>query len=283
MKNIKKAVALLLACVLCLCLAACGSGEKETTSSDASDSSAAAGNSSSAASDTSLADVKKSGKLSIATSPDFPPFESLEGDKVVGIEIDLLEMIAKKLGVELEVNQMDFDSVLPGIQSGKFNVGVSGITVTEDRKANADFTDPYFLAAQAIIVMNGSDIKSKADLEGKKVSVQTGTTAEEYCMKNGYDVSAFQANNDALSALTSGKVDAWVVDNQTGIAMSAETNGKTVVLDEAMTTEPYSFAFKKGSTSLVNEINGYIQGWLKDGTIEKIFEKYDIPYVSPEA
>ena len=123
MKNIKKAVALLLACALCLCLAACGSGEKETTSSAAS-----------AGADTSLEDVKKSGKLSIATSPDFPPFESLEGDKVVGIEIDLLEMIAKKLGVELEINQMDFDSVLPGIQSGKFNIGVSGITVPKTEK-----------------------------------------------------------------------------------------------------------------------------------------------------
>lgn len=282
MKNIKKITALLLAAILCFALVACNSDDKDTTSSAAPDSSAA-DSASEAASDTSLEDVKKSGKLSIATSPDFPPFESLEGDKVVGIEIDILEMIAKKLGVELEINQMDFDSVLPGIQSGKFNIGVSGITVTEDRKANADFTDPYFLAAQAIIVMNGSDIKSKADLEGKKVSVQTGTTAEEYCMKNGYEVYAFQANNDALSALTSGKVDAWVVDNQTGIAMSADTDGKTVVLDEAMTTEPYSFAFKKGSTSLVNEINGYIEGWLKDGTIEKIFEKYDIPYVSPEA
>ncbi len=279
MKNFKKITALLIAVILCFALVACNSGNEETSSSAAPDSSSEA----SSSSDTSLEDVKKSGKLTIATSPDFPPFESLDGDKVVGIEIDLLEMIAEKLGVELEINQMDFDSVLPGIQSGKFNVGVSGITVTEDRKENADFTDPYFLAAQAIIVTDGSDIKSKADLEGKKVSVQTGTTAEEYCMKNGYEVFAFQANNDALSALTSGKVDAWVVDNQTGIAMSKETNGKTVVLDEAMTTEPYSFAFKKGSTSLVNEINGYIQGWLKDGTIEKIFEKYDIPYVSPEA
>lgn len=281
MKNTKKVLALILAAVMLLAFAACGSTETETTTAPADESSAA--DDASEAADTSLEDVKKSGKLSIATSPDFPPFESLEGDEVVGIEIDLLNMIAEKLGVELEINQMDFESVLPGVQSGKFNVGVSGITVNEDRKKNADFTDPYFLAAQAIIVMNGSDIKSKADLEGKTVSVQTGTTAEDYCMKNGYKVSAYQANNDALSALTSGKVDAWVVDNQTGIAMSEETNGKTVVLDEAMTTEPYSFAFKKGSTSLVNEINSYIEGWIKDGTIEKIFEKYDIPYVSPEA
>ena len=276
MKNMKKFIALMLACVMCLCFAACGSAEKEPATSAPEDSTPAS-------SDTSLEDVKKSGKLTIATSPDFPPFESLEGDKVVGIEIDLLEMIAEKLGVELEINQMDFDSVLPGIQSGKFNIGVSGITVTEDRKKNADFTIPYFAAAQAIVVLKDSPIKSKADLEGKKVSVQTGTTAEEYCMKNGYEVSAFQANNDALSALTSGKVDAWVIDNETGIQMSETTNGKTVVLDEPMTTEPYSFAFKKGSTSLVNEINSYVEGWLKDGTIEKIFEKYNVKYVAPEA
>ena len=276
MKNMKKFIALMLACVMCLCFAACGSAEKEPATSAPEDSTPASA-------DTSLEDVKKSGKLTIATSPDFPPFESLEGDKVVGIEIDLLEMIAEKLGVELEINQMDFDSVLPGIQSGKFNVGVSGITVTEDRKKNADFTVPYFAAAQAIVVLKDSPIKSKADLEGKKVSVQTGTTAEEYCMKNGYDVSAFQANNDALSALTSGKVDAWVIDNETGIQMSETTNGKTVVLDEPMTTEPYSFAFKKGSTSLVNEINSYVEGWLKDGTIEKIIEKYNVKYVAPEA
>ncbi len=276
MKNMKKFIALMLACVMCLCFAACGSAEKEPATSAPADSTPAS-------SDTSLEDVKKSGKLTIATSPDFPPFESLEGDKVVGIEIDLLEMIAEKLGVELEINQMDFDSVLPGIQSGKFNIGVSGITVTEDRKKNADFTVPYFAAAQAIVVLKDSPIKSKADLEGKKVSVQTGTTAEEYCMKNGYEVSAFQANNDALSALTSGKVDAWVIDNETGIQMSETTNGKTVVLDEPMTTEPYSFAFKKGSTSLVNEINSYVEGWLKDGTIEKIFEKYNVKYVAPEA
>lgn len=271
MKNMKKFVALVLAAIMCFALVACNSSKDETTDPSAS------------STDSSLDDVKKSGKLSIATSPDFPPFESLEGDDVVGIEIDILKMIAEKLGVELEINQMDFDSVLPGIQSGKFNVGVSGITVTEKRQKNADFTTPYFVAAQAIVVMNGSDIKSKADLEGKKISVQTGTTAEEYCMSNGYDVLAFQANNDACSALTSGKVDAWVIDNETAIKMSAETDGKTVVLDEPMTTEPYSFAFKKGSESLVNEINTYIKEWLADGTIEKIFEKYDTIYVAPEA
>ena len=100
----------------------------------------------------SLADVQKSGKLVIATSPDFPPFENLENGEVVGIEIDIMNLICQEMGVELDIQQMDFESVVPGIQAGKFDAGVSGITVTEDRKKNVDFSDPYFLASQAIVV-----------------------------------------------------------------------------------------------------------------------------------
>ena len=131
----------------------------------------------------SIADIKAAGTLSIATSPDFPPFESLgEGNVVEGIEIDILNEICSRLGVTLTINQMDFDSVIPGINAGKYDVGVSGITVTESRQKNALFTDPYCLAAQAIVVTADSPIASKADLAGKSVSVQTGTTAEECCM-----------------------------------------------------------------------------------------------------
>ena len=230
----------------------------------------------------SLEDIQKSGKLVMATSPDFPPFEYLEGDKVVGIEVEIMELVAKDLGVELVIEQMDFDSVLPGVQAGKFDVGVSGITVTDERKENADFTDAYFLASQAIVVMADSDIKGKADLTGKKIAVQTGTTAEDYCMSEGYEVSAFTANNDAASALTSGKVDAWVVDNAVAIALSAQQNGKTKVLDEAMTREPYAFAFAKGSDTLVEAVNESLKKYMADGTVEKIFEKYEEPWVSPD-
>lgn len=254
----KKILALLLTVVMCFSFTACGSKGK------------------------SLEDVKKSGKLTIATSPDFPPFEYLEGDNVVGIEIDILKLIADELDVELDIKQMDFDTVLPGVQSGKYDVGVSGITITEQRQKNADFTAPYFLASQAIVVLKGSDIKTKADLKGKTVSVQTGTTAEEYCMSNGYDVKAFQANNDACGALTSGKVDAWVVDNEVAVDLSAKTNGATVVLDESMTSEPYGFAFEKGSDTLVAEIDKMLKKWIDNGTIQAIFKKYDVPYVSPE-
>ena len=217
-------------------------------------------------------------KLVVATSPDFPPFESLEGGEVVGIEVDILKKVAEKMGMELDLQQMDFDSVIPGVQAGKFDVGMSGITVTDKRKENVDFSSVYFMAAQAIVVADGSSITGKADLEGKKVSVQTGTTAEEYCMGNGYEVLAFTANNDAAAALTAGKVDAWVVDNEVALAMAPELG--LTVLDEAMTSEPYAFAFQKGS-ELVVPFNEALDALLADGTIEQIFQQYGVTYIAP--
>ena len=231
--------------------------------------------------------VKKAGKLVIGTSPDFPPFESLdEKGNVVGIEIEILELICQELGVALEIKQMDCESVLPGVQSGKFDVGVSGISVTPAREKNTLFTIPYCLAAQAIVVTSDSTITGKADLAGKKVSVQTGTTAEEFCMSNGYDVDGFAANADAESALVAGRVEAWVIDDLTAAEMVAAYNedhpdAPLVILDEAMTTEPYAFAFKLGSDDLVNKINEILDELLKDGTIASIFEKYNAPYTAP--
>jgi len=260
MKKTVKILSLVLAALLCLTLCACSQSQE----------------------DTSLSNVQKAGKLVIATSPDFPPFEELDASgNVVGIEIDILNKICEELGVTLDIQQMDFDSVLPGVQAGKFDVGVSGITVTEDRKKNADFSSTYFLASQAIVVTPDSAITCKADLTGKSVSVQTGTTAEEYCMDEGYDVKAFQANNDAASALTTGKVDAWVVDNEVAIAFAADLG--LVVLDEAMTSEPYAFAFTKGSTALVTEVNKVIDQMLKDGSMEQIFTDWGVTFVSPIA
>lgn len=231
--------------------------------------------------------VQNAGKLIIGTSPDFPPFESLSADgKVEGIEIEIMELICQELGVSLEIKQMDFDSVLPGVQTGKFNVGVSGISVTPEREKNTLFTVPYCLAAQAIVVTSDSPIASKADLAGKTVSVQTGTTAEEFCMDSGYVVKAFAANADAETALTVGKVDAWVIDDLTAAEMVAAYNedhpdAPLVILDEAMTTEPYAFAFAKGNDDLVNKVNEIVNELLADGTIASIFEKYNAPYTAP--
>ena len=258
MKKVSKMFPLLLsAMMLLLLLAACGGSGK------------------------TLETIQKKGTLVIATSPDFPPFEYLEEGKVVGIEVDILEAVAEKLDVELDIQQMDFDSVIPGVQAGKFDLGASGITANEVRKKNVDFSHAYFLASQAIVVTKDSGITCKEDLTGKKISVQTGTTAEDYCMSCGYEVLAFTANNDAAAALESGKVDAWVVDNEVAVVL-AEQNG-LVVLDEAMTSEPYAFAFPKNSQSLVNAFNQELETILKDGTVEAIFEKYGTPYVSPAA
>ena len=262
MKKFTKLTALALALVMALgLLAGCGSSNSDTNSDT----------------NTSGDDAAKT-KLVVATSPDFPPFESLEGGEVVGIEVDILNKVAEKMGMELDLQQMDFDSVIPGVQAGKFDVGMSGITVTDKRKENVDFSSVYFMAAQAIVVTADSGITGKADLEGKKVSVQTGTTAEEYCMGNGYEVLAFTANNDAAAALTAGKVDAWVVDNEVALAMAPELG--LTVLDEAMTSEPYAFAFQKGS-DLVAPFNEALDALLSDGTIEQIFQQYGVTYIAP--
>ena len=112
------------------------------------------------------------------------------------------------------------------------------------------------------------------------MSVQTGTTAEDYCMANGYEVLAFTTNNDAAAALTGGKVDAWVVDNEVALAMAPDLG--LTVLDEAMTTEPYAFAFAKGSDSLVEAFNKELNAMIEDGTVQGIFDSYGVPYVSPK-
>ena len=228
----------------------------------------------------SLADVKKAGKLTVATSPDFPPFESLEGGEVVGIEVDIMELICAELGVELEIVQMDFDAVLVGIQSAKYDCGMSGITVTPDREKNMRFTIPYYNAAQVIVVKEGSPITGKADLKDKTVSVQTGTTAEAGCQDENIAYQAYNANADAKSALTTGKVDAWIVDNLTALQMVGEGEG-LVILEEKMTEEPYAFAFAYGSEDLVEEINKILEKLINDGTIADIFDSYGEAYAKP--
>ena len=273
----KKVLALLISLVLVLtCFAACGS---KTENSDPTNNTVGT---------KTVDSIKQAGKLVIATSPDFPPFEELTTENTVeGIEIDILNLICDKLGVELVIEQMDFDSVLPGVQAGKCDVGVSGISITEKRQKNVLFTDPYCLAAQAIVVTSDSPIATKDDLTGKKISVQTGTTAETYCMGNGYDISAFQANSDAQLALTTGKVDAWVIDDLTAAEMvaayNAEHDDQLVILDDPMTTEPYALAFAFGSEDLVAGVNEILNSLVADGTVASIFEKYEAPYTSPLA
>ncbi len=252
----KKWLALIMVLVICLTMAACG------------------------AKGATLADVKKAGKISVATSPDFPPFESLENNEIVGIEVEIMKLIAKDLGVEIEFVQMDFDSVLVAIQAAKYDCAMSGITRDAKREKNMLFTDPYYNAAQVIVVKADSSIKGKADLEGKTVSVQSGTTAEAGCNDAGIKVQGYTANADAKAALTTGKVDAWVVDNLTALQMVTEADG-LVVLEEKMTEEPYAFAFAFGSEDLVAEINKSLKTLIDNGTVEQIFTDFGETYVKP--
>ncbi len=253
----KKIISLLLTVVLlAACLVGCGAKGK------------------------TLDEVKDAGKLVIATSPDFPPFENLEGEKIVGIEVDIMAIVCEKLGVEPVYEQINFDAVLTGVQTGKYDCGMSGISVTDKRKENTLFTKEYCLAAQCIVVKADSTIKSKADLTGKKIAVQTGTTAAEFCSGEGYDLSQYEANQDAKLALTQGKVEAWVVDDLTAAEM-CKGDDSVKILEESMTTEPYAFAFAFGSEDLVEEINKIIDELIADGTVKSIFEKHSAPYTKP--
>ena len=226
-------------------------------------------------------------KVTIATSPDFPPFEDLNNGEFVGIEMDLVKLVCEKLGYDYEFVSVDFDSIITGVQAGKYTLAAAGISVDEDRKKNVDFATEYCLAAQAIVVKTTSAIKTKSDLDGKTIAVQTATTAEKYCQEQGYTILSYTANPDAELALFQGKVDAWVIDDLTADEMVKDWNKahtgdeQLVVLKEAMTSEPYAFAFQKGS-KLTAEFSKVIEEFIKDGTIQKLFEKYDAPYTKPE-
>jgi polar amino acid transport system substrate-binding protein len=220
------------------------------------------------------------GKLVVATSPDFPPFENLEGGEIVGIEIDLIKLICEELNYELSFESIAFDSIITGVESGKYDCGVAGISVDPDREKSVLFTTPYCLAAQCIVVTAESDISSKADLAGLKVSVQSGTTAEEFCNANGYQVDSYEANADAKLALTTGKVKAWIVDDLTAAEM-CKGDDSVKILSDSMTTEPYAFAFNFADEALVEQFNTVLSELIADGTVAALFEQFDAPYTAP--
>lgn len=256
----KKVLAILLAMSCGLSLAACGDkGETEQASP-------------------SPAAQEASDTLSMATNAEFPPFEYLEGGEIVGADIEIAQAIAEKLGRELEISNIDFDAALTGAATGKYDVAIAGITANDERRQNMNFSDDYYIASQAIIVLADSDIKAAADLEGKVIACQEGTTGEQYLLDNEYEIQSFKTGAEAVSALTAGKVDAVVIDNAVAKALSEKQEGKTTVLDEALTKEAYAIALKKGNDELTAEINSALQELKDSGKLAEIFEKYDLPY-----
>lgn len=222
--------------------------------------------------------TEKKETLTMATNAEFPPFEYLEGGEIVGADVDIAKAIAEKLGMELEISNIDFDAALTGAATGKYDMAVAGITADDDRRKNMNFSDDYYQASQAIIVTKDSDIKTAADLEGKTVACQEGTTGEQYLIDGGYAIQSFKTGAEAITALTTGKVDAVVIDDQVAKALSEKQNGETVVLDEALTKEAYAIALKLGNDELTEKINGALKELKDEGKIAEIFEKYDLPY-----
>ena len=215
------------------------------------------------------------GVLTMGTNATFPPYEYKDGDAVVGIDPDIAQALADKLGLKLEVVDMEFDSLVASVQSGKVDIVLAGMTVNEERKKNVDFTDSYANGVQVIIVAENSDISTSDDLEGKLIGVQQGTTGHVYCSDDWGEenVVAFQSGAAAVQALQQGKVDCVVIDQEPAKAF-VEANEGLKILDTAYTTEDYAAAVSKDNPALTAALNKALQELKDDGTIQGILDKY---------
>ena len=217
------------------------------------------------------------GKLVMATNAFFPPYEYYDGDKIVGIDAEIAAEVASRLNLELEIQDVEFDSIIAGVQSGKFDIGCAGMTVTEDRLQSVNFTTPYATGIQSIIVVEGSEITDIDTLIGGDymVGVQQGTTGDIY-MSDEVGESRMDRYNkgaDAVMALINGNVDAVVIDNQPALAF-VEANEGLMILDTPYAVEDYAMAVSKDNEELLSEINRVLAEMQADGTIDAIIEKY---------
>lgn len=214
-------------------------------------------------------------KLTMATNATFPPYEFYEGEKIVGIDAEIADAIAKKIGMELEIVDTEFGSIITGVQSGKYDIGMAGMTVTEERKLSVNFTDTYATGIQSIIVKDGSDIKAIEDLAGKKIGVQQDTTGHIYASDEYGDemVVPFNKGTDAVAALVSGKVDCVIIDNQPAISFVAANEGLSI-LDTEYAVEDYAICIAKENTELLEKVNGALKELIADGTVKTIIDKY---------
>ena len=228
-----------------------------------------------AAEDAAEVTTVEPGVLTMGTNAAFPPYEYKEGDEIVGIDAEIAQALADKLGLKLEIVDMDFSSLITSIQSGKIDISLAGMTVTEERKQNVDFTDSYATGVQSIIVKEGSDIQSVDDLEGKLIGVQEGTTGHLYCSDDygEENVIAYTNGATAVQALIQDKVDCVVIDQQPAKAF-VEANEGLKILDTAYTTEDYAAAVSKDNPALTAALNKALQELKDDGTIQGILDKY---------
>ena len=255
-----------------LALTACGGSSSSTASSTASSAASSEAASSSAAAELTTVEA---GKLTMATNATFPPYEmTTDTGAFEGIDVDTAQAIAEKLGLELQIDDMEFDAALLSVQQGKADIVMAGVTVTDERKAVMDFSDSYATGIQSIIVPEGSDIATPDDLAGKKIGTQRGTTGYIYCSDDFGDenVVAYDSGLTAVQALNNGQVDAVVIDNAPAQEYVAANPG-LVVLDTSYAEEDYAIGMAKGS-ALEDAINAALEELKADGTLQAIVDKY---------
>jgi len=271
----KKALSLMTAAALVLSLAACGSTASSAASSEAASPEAA---SSEAASETETAELStvEPGKLIMSTNAAFPPYEmTTDSGEFEGIDIETAQAIADKLGLELQIDDMDFDAALLAVQQGKSDMVMAGVTVTDERQNVMDFTDSYATGIQSIIVKEDSDIASVDDLAGKKIGTQRGTTGYLYCSDDFGDenIVAYDDGLTAVQMLNNGQVDCVVIDNAPAKEFVAANPGLKL-LDTAYVEESYAIGVGKGNTELKDAINTALEELKADGTLQAIVDKY---------
>lgn len=215
------------------------------------------------------------GVLTMATNAYFPPYEYYEGEKIVGIDAEIAQAVADKLGLELKIEDMEFDSIITAVQTGKADMGLAGMTVTDERKESVNFSDTYATGIQVVIVTENSDIASVDDLAGKKIGVQLSTTGDIYASDDyGEDnVEKYNKGADAVMALTQGKVDAVIIDNEPAKNFVAANEGLKI-LDTEYVTEDYAACINKDNTELLDAVNGALAELKEDGTLQQIIDKY---------
>ena len=214
------------------------------------------------------------GKLTMATNAQFEPYEYYDGDNVVGIDADIAAAIAEQLGMELKIEDMAFDSIIMAVNSGKADVGIAGMTVTEDRLENVNFSDPYATSSQVIIVTGDSEIGSSDDLSGKKIGVQLGTTGDILADDvEGATVERYNKGFEAVQALSQGKIDAVIIDRQPAQVFVDENEGLKI-LDEAFAEEEYAIAIAKDNTELLDKVNAALGELKESGKLDEIIGKY---------
>ncbi len=220
--------------------------------------------------------------LVMATNPNFPPYEFVDGEKIVGIDAEIAEKIAEKLDMELKIEDVEFGAIVGGVQTGKYDIGMAGMTVTEARLKSVNFSTTYATGVQVVIVKDGGPVASLDDLEkdGVLIGVQQDTTGDIYASdtpeNGGYGedkVMRYLNGADAVQALVSGKIQAVIIDNEPAKNFVAANEGLSI-LDAAWVTEDYAIAIAKENEQLLADVNAALEALIADGTVKAIVEKY---------